>query len=84
MSRNRTQECFAAIGAASITAQILTGRTIEQVHTDLRPGLLTAHDIITLLGGLPEGKEHCAVLAEQAVKRAFESGANSSASRGEF
>ena len=58
--------CAAATAAGSITTVLLTGRTVEQA---LR---LTAADIDLVLGGLPEGKEHCPRLAAEAVRNAFE------------
>jgi nitrogen fixation NifU-like protein len=64
----KTYGCPSAVACGSITAQALTGRTVEQA---LR---LTAQDILRLLGGLPEGREHCAVLAQEAVAKAFPKG----------
>jgi len=60
-----TYGCPAAVASGSITATLLTSRTIEQA---LR---LTAEDIIRVLQGLPEGKEECAKLAETALQNAF-------------
>jgi len=48
-----------------MTAQILTGRTIEQALT------LTSRDLDLLLGGLPEGKGACADRAIEAVQQAL-------------
>ena len=64
----QTYGCAAATAAGSITTVLLTGRTIEQAL------LLTARDIQLVLGGLPEGKEHCAQLAAEAVQRALTKG----------
>ena len=64
----QTYGCAAATAAGSITTVLLVGRTIEQA---LR---LTARDIDLVLGGLPEGKHHCAQLAAEAVQRAFKEG----------
>ena len=60
-----TYGCPAAVASGSITATLLTGRTIEQAR------LLTAEMIIRVLQGLPEGKEECAHLAARAVQHAF-------------
>lgn len=60
-----TYPCPAAVASGSITATLLTGRTIEQA---LR---LTAEAVICVLQGLPEGKEECAHLAANAVQAAF-------------
>jgi nitrogen fixation NifU-like protein len=61
-----TYGCPAAIASGSITATLLTGRTVEQA---LR---LTAEDIIRVLQGLPEGKQDCAQLAATALQNAFQ------------
>jgi len=61
----RTYGCPAAIACGSMTAQVATGRTIEQV---LR---LTPRDITLILGGLPKGKEHCPQLCVKALHSAF-------------
>ena len=60
-----TYGCPAAVASGSITATLLTGRTVEQAL------LLTAEDIIRVLQGLPEGKEECAQLSARAVRNAF-------------
>ena len=60
-----TYGCPAAVASGSITASVLTGRTVELA---LR---LTAEDIIRILQGLPEGKEECAQLAATALQNAF-------------
>ncbi|MCW3100703.1 MAG: iscU [Chthonomonadaceae bacterium] len=60
-----TYGCPAAVASGSITAALLTGRTVEQAL------LLTAEDIIRVLQGLPEGKEECAHLAATALQNAF-------------
>lgn len=65
----QTYGCPAAIACGSMTTLILTGRTIEQA---LR---LDEQDLSRLLGGLPEGKEHCLRLAIQAIKNAFNTNA---------
>ena len=62
----QTYGCAAAVASGSITTTLLTGRTVEQA---LR---LTAADIDLVLGGLPEGKEHCPRLAADAVYLALQ------------
>jgi len=57
--------CPSAIACASMTAQILKGRTIEQAL------LLTSRDLDLLLGGLPDGKGECADRAIAAVRQAL-------------
>lgn len=69
--RNATYEtygCAAATACGSLVTTLLIGRTVEQA------ALIEAADIIRILGGLPEGKEHCARLAEQATQIALRSG----------
>jgi nitrogen fixation NifU-like protein len=61
----QTFGCPAAMASGSLTAELLTGRTIAQALT------LTAADIIRLLHGLPEGKEDCPQLVIAALKNAF-------------
>ena len=56
--------CPASVAAASVLCQIVTGRTLAQA------ALLTAPDLLTIIGGLPEGKEHFADLAVRALQTA--------------
>ena len=58
--------CPSSVAAASMSAQILVGRTREQA---LR---LEPADLLLILGGLPEGKESYAVLAVQAARAALQ------------
>jgi len=83
-ARFRAFGCTAAIAAGSMTTVLLAGRSIEEAAR------LTNEDVATALGGLPESKMHCSVLAEQAVREALarhraaapaEDGCRSSASR---
>jgi NifU-like protein involved in Fe-S cluster formation len=61
----RTYGCPSATACGSMTAEVLTGRRVKQALQ------LEAADLIRLLRGLPEGKEHCATLAVQALAQAF-------------
>lgn len=61
----QTYPCPAATACGSIVAEIAKGRTAEQLLT------LTATDVTRLLGGLPEGKEHCPELTAAAIRRAL-------------
>jgi len=61
----KTFGCPSATACGSMTATLLTGRTVEKAR------LLTASDLLLILGGLPEGKEFCADLAVAAVKDAL-------------
>lgn len=58
--------CPAAVACASLVVQLAKGRTISWVLS------VEEKDLTTLLGGLPEGKEHCPLLAVQAARDAFE------------
>ena len=60
-----TYGCPAAVACASLSAQIAPGRTISQLMQ------LEAADLERLLGGLPEGKGHCSMMAIQAIQRAL-------------
>jgi nitrogen fixation NifU-like protein len=57
--------CPAAIAVAGITAEMMTGVTVETAAA------LTEQTIISALDGLPPGKEHCSVLAVKALHLAL-------------
>jgi nitrogen fixation NifU-like protein len=61
----QTNGCPAQIASASVTAQLITGRTVEQALC------LEAKDLLLMLGGLPEGKEHCTEMAVRALRQAL-------------
>ena len=54
--------CPSSIAASSMVAQLATGRSLQHL-SKLEPS-----DLLLLLGGLPEGKEHYAELAVQALE----------------
>jgi len=65
----RTFGCATAIASTSVFSEMVTrngGLTIEQALK------ITPRDIIKELGGLPEIKIHCSVLADQAFKKTVE------------
>ena len=64
-ARVKTFGCAAAIASSSAMTELLIGRTIEDARK------LKNSDVVTLLGGLPEYKIVCSVVAEDAVKAAF-------------
>ena len=57
--------CTAAIAAGSMTTELIRGRSLEEV------GMITNAQVAQALGGLPESKVHCSILAEQALKEAI-------------
>ena len=57
--------CTAAIAAGSMATTLLVGRSVEEAAR------LTNRDVVSALGGLPEPKVQCSVLAEQAIKEAL-------------
>jgi nitrogen fixation NifU-like protein len=61
----KTYGCVSAIASGSITATLLTGLPVE------RALLLTAEDLLRIMGGLPEGKEHYTQLAVTAIANAL-------------
>jgi nitrogen fixation NifU-like protein len=62
----KTFGCCAAIASSSIATEMIRGKTIEQALD------LTNTAVVEALGGLPEAKIHCSVLAEQALRRAID------------
>jgi len=57
----KTQGCAASIASGSILTELVKGKTIEEV---LR---ITKEDVAGALGGLPEQKIHCSLLATDAL-----------------
>jgi nitrogen fixation NifU-like protein len=57
--------CAAAIATASITSEMVIGRTLEQAME------LTEKQVADALGGLPPQKMHCSNLAVGALKAAL-------------
>ena len=62
----RVHGCAAAIAAASKASELLRGRTLEEAFA------LTGDEISAALGGLPESKLRCSVLAPRAIREAVE------------
>lgn len=65
-----TYGCPAAVACASLTVEVLRGRTIAQALS------LTADDLMLIIGGLPPGKEDCPARTILALRRAFEEETN--------
>lgn len=60
----RTPGCPSSTAAASMTCQLALGKSFEWIPS------LTGQDVLTILGGLPEGKEHYAQRAAEALGNA--------------
>ncbi len=56
--------CGAAIAASSMTTEMIKGKTIQGALA------IKDKDVVDALGGLPPGKIHCSILAENAIKAA--------------
>jgi NifU-like protein involved in Fe-S cluster formation len=57
--------CPTAIAAASALTELITGKTIDQALA------VRNEEVSEALGGLPEGKLHCSVLAEAVLEDAI-------------
>lgn len=62
----RTFGCATAIASTSVFSEMAVGKTIEKALK------ITPKDIIKELGGVPNIKVHCSVLADQAFKKTVE------------
>ena len=63
--RFRILGCAAAIASSSMATELIKGKTLEEAWA------LTNTDVVEALGGLPEPKIHCSVLAEGAIREAI-------------
>lgn len=63
-ARFKSFGCTAAIAAGSMLTVMVEGRLLAEAER------LTNEDVARALGGLPESKMHCSVLAEQAIREA--------------
>lgn len=61
----QVQGCPPSIAAGSVLTELITGLTLEEARA-LKPP-----DVTRVLGGLPRNKEHCAVLAIDALRAAL-------------
>ena len=65
--RFQTFGCPAIIACGSVTTELVTGKTLAEARE------VDAAVITEALGGLPLGKQHCAGLAANALKKLVES-----------
>lgn len=65
-ARFRTFGCSACIAASSIATELAVGRSPADANG------LDGAAILSALGGLPAGKEHCAELVARALREALE------------
>jgi nitrogen fixation NifU-like protein len=62
----KTFGCVSAIAATDMACDMIKGKTVEQALE------LTNQDVVNALGGLPEIKIHCSVLAKESIEAAIE------------
>lgn len=62
----QTFGCAAAIASASMTTELVKGKTLEEA------GEVTREDVADALGGLPDVKLHCSNLAVDALHNAID------------
>jgi len=58
--------CASAIAASSLATELIKGKPLDYAMG------VTNKQVVDELGGLPEHKIHCSVLAEEAIKAAIE------------
>lgn len=64
-ARFLTFGCSVAIAASSMLTELVQGRTVKEL------GAMRNSEIVSALGGLPEEKVNCSVLAETALRSAL-------------
>jgi len=62
----KTFGCASAVASSSIATEMIIGKSIQEAKK------ITNQDIVNALGGLPEHKIHCSVLAADAIHRAID------------
>jgi len=61
----KTLGCAAAIASSSVATELVIGKTVSEAL------LVTNQAVLDILGGLPEAKVHCSLLAEEAIQAAL-------------
>lgn len=61
----KTFGCAAAIATSSVATDLIKGKSIDDALK------VTNRQVVEVLGGLPDIKLHCSLLAEQAIKAAI-------------
>jgi nitrogen fixation protein NifU and related proteins len=64
-ARFKSFGCTAAIAVGSMATLLITGKALSEVEN------LSNREVVEALGGLPDSKLGCSVLAEQAIKEAL-------------
>lgn len=60
----KTFGCAAAIVSSSVATEIIKGKTVEEALK------VTNEEILNIVGGLPDHKIHCSILAKEAIEKA--------------
>ena len=64
-ARFKTQGCSAAIATSSYATEMIIGMNLQQARA------VTKEQIAEALGGLPQAKMHCSILASDAIRAAL-------------